>query len=357
MTASRNIRVLIVDDSALVRQMLTQMLSSAPDIEVIGTAADPLIARKKIVELNPDVLTLDVEMPHMDGITFLEKIMRLRPMPVVMISTLTQEGAETSIRALELGAVDFVGKPTAGLAEGFGEKRDEIIAKVRNAAAARTRATSAPQRAGRPGTEPAEGMEERRPVDLIAIGASTGGVTAIAGILAALALDTPPVVIVQHIQPGFTTALADRLDRNSAITVSEAAEGMELKPGTAVIAPSGSHLEVARLGRKLVCRLTDGPEVGGHRPSVDQLFHSVAEIVGARAIGVILTGMGRDGADGLAAMREAGAMTIGQDQATCVVYGMPRVARSIGAVTYEMPLADIPDMLLRQTGGAAGGET
>jgi len=354
MTAGRPIRVLIVDDSALVRQMLTQMLSSAPDIEVIGTAADPLIARKKIVELNPDVLTLDVEMPHMDGITFLEKIMRLRPMPVVMISTLTQEGAETSIRALELGAVDFVGKPTAGLAESFGEKRDEIIAKVRNAAAARTRATSAPQRAGRPGGDAAEGAEpDRRQVDLIAIGASTGGVTAIAGILAALTLETPPVVIVQHIQPGFTTALADRLDRNSAIKVSEAAEGMELKPGMAAIAPSGSHLEVARVARKLICRLSDAAAVGGHRPSVDQLFHSVAEIVGARAIGVILTGMGRDGADGLAAMREAGALTIGQDQATCVVYGMPRVARSIGAVTYEMPLADIPDMLLRQTGGAA----
>jgi two-component system chemotaxis response regulator CheB len=340
------IKVIIVDDSALVRQMLTQMLSSDPQIEVVAACPDPLVARQKIKELNPDVITLDIEMPNMDGLSFLDKIMRLRPMPVVMISSLTQKGAEITLQALEMGAVDFVGKPTTDLRNGLGEKSDEIVSKVKAAARARVhghRAEAAPARVIAPAASTGYKSADR----VVAIGSSTGGVEALSRIISTLPADCPPIVITQHMPGNFTSSFAQRLDRQSQLSVKEAADGDRLVAGHAYLAPGNFHLEVVRAAGGWACKVYDGEPVSGHRPSVDVLFRSVAASVGDKATGVILTGMGRDGAEGLKLMRDAGAHTVGQDEATCVVYGMPRAAAQIGAVKAEMPLGNIAAEILK----------
>ncbi|MGI9419064.1 MAG: protein-glutamate methylesterase/protein-glutamine glutaminase [Geminicoccaceae bacterium] len=333
----RPIRVVVVDDSALMRQMLRSVLGSDPDIEVVGAAPDPLSARQMIKDFDPDVVTLDVEMPKMDGLAFLEKIMTLRPMPVIMVSSLTKRGAETTLRALEGGAVDFVTKPNGGAKEGLANLQAELIPKVKAAAAA---TVASPTRV-RPKSPQITTTWRRDDARLIAIGASTGGVGALPTVLAALPPNCPGVLIVQHMPPAFTKSFAARLDRNCPLTVVEARNGEPVVAGHAYVAPGGQHLEVARGREGLRCHVHDGPLVSRHRPSVDLLFQSVARQVGAKAVGVILTGMGRDGAEGLLAMRNAGAMTLGQHQKGCVVYGMPRAAMEIGAVAAELSLEDI----------------
>ncbi|MDH3659454.1 MAG: chemotaxis response regulator protein-glutamate methylesterase [Alphaproteobacteria bacterium] len=334
----RRIRVLVVDDSALMRQMLQSILDSDSGIEVVGTAPDPLSARQMIKDLNPDVITLDVEMPKMDGLAFLEKIMALRPMPVIMVSSLTKRGADTTLRALESGAVDFVTKPKGVARDGFADFKAELIPKVKAAVSARVTASGQT----RPQKSPPRAIRRRVGVNLIAIGASAGGVVAIQTVLSALPSTCPGVLITQHMPPAYTNSFAARLNQNCLLTVVEASDGERIQAGHAYIAPGGYHLEAIRDRQGgFKCRVYDGPLVSGHCPSVDVLFQSVAKQAGAQAIGVILTGMGRDGAKGLLAMREAGAATLGQNQASCVVYGMPRAAMEIGAVAAESALENI----------------
>lgn len=344
-----SIRVLIVDDSALVRQLLREILNSDPDIEVVGYASDPYIARDKIKRLNPDVLTLDVEMPRMDGISFLRNIMRLRPMPVVMVSSLTREGADETLEALALGAVDFVAKPERDLAESLREYSDEIITKVKVAAQARVRPAEEPRPRSRISREVhvPEIAPERQDVgvELIALGASTGGVEAIKELLEKLPADLPGMVIVQHIPKEFSRAFAERINRSSELTVKEAEDGDEIRPGHVYIAPGNRHLLVARRGKQLLCRVSDAERVNQHRPSVDVLFHSVAEVLGREAVGILLTGMGADGAQGLRSMQASGAVTIAQDEQTSVIWGMPREAILMGCVDHVLPLLVIPDYL------------
>jgi len=336
------IRVLIVDDSALMREMLTSILSSDPGIEVVGAANDPIQARTMIKELNPDVLTLDVEMPRMDGISFLEKIMRLRPMPVVMVSTLTQKHADITVRALEMGAVDVVGKPTIDMKTGMEERRDELIAKVRAAASVRIAAAGRGAAPPRPAAAPVKAGPGFRTTDMVvAIGSSTGGVEALREVIGGLPPDSPPVVVTQHMPGGFTRSFADRLNTLSAVSVAEAGDGARILPGHVYIAPGDHHLQVVRSGGTYVCRLHDGAPVSGHRPSVDVLFDSLAAAAGSNGVGVILTGMGKDGAVGLKAMRDAGARTIGQDEDTSLVYGMPKAAFTLGGVERQLPLGRI----------------
>ncbi len=346
---TKPIRVLIVDDSALIRQMFREFLSAEPDIEVVDTAHDPYDAREKIKLHNPDVLTLDIEMPKMDGLSFLEKIMSLRPMPVIMVSSLTQKGADETIRALEIGAVDYLGKPVVDQnRETIGKMRAELVEKVRHAAQAKVRRSTAAVTS----ETGAQILSYHPPTSgnktVIAIGASTGGVEALRDIFLKLPGNLPPIVITQHMPEHFTRSFAARLDTLSQVEVSEATHHARLKSGHAYIAPGGmTHLKIVKLGNDYVCKLEEGAPVSSHRPSVDVLFHSVAEAVGANAIGIILTGMGKDGAEGLKAMRDAGAVTIGQNQASCVVYGMPRAANAMGAVQTECALDDIPATLLR----------
>ena len=348
------IKVLIVDDSALMRQMLTEMLSSDPEIEVVGAAPHPLIARTMIKELLPDVLTLDIEMPQMDGLSFLEKIMTLRPMPVVMVSSLTQSGADATMRALEIGAVDFVSKPVSGLSTGMAALRDELIGKLKAAATARLRGGGMRLASKLPASG-SWGGGFRSSEKIIAIGASTGGVEALRELICSLPPDGPAVLVTQHMPAQFTASFANRLDGLAAVAVSEARDGVRVLPGHVYIAPGNFHLELKRSGADYLCSVADGPLVSGHRPSVDVLFDSVARVAGENAVGVILTGMGRDGAKGLLAMRGAGAMTIGEDATTCVVYGMPRAAHEVGATQIELPLHKIPAEILshcRMTGHA-----
>jgi two-component system chemotaxis response regulator CheB len=332
------IRVLVVDDSATMRSLITAALNRDSEIEVVGAAGDPFEARGMIKALNPDVVTLDIEMPNMNGIEFLEKIMRLRPMPVVMVSSLTQAGAEMTLRALELGAVDCVGKPTT--ATGTAEALNEVADKVKSAARAsvRTKADAAPTTARRLNYIPSG--------DVVAIGSSTGGVEALLSILTQFPETCPPTVITQHMPATFTASFAARLDRASGAKVAEAVDGALLEPGKVYVAPGGvTHLEVVR-SAGLRCRLTQGDPVSGHRPSVDVLFNSVAQAVGDKAVGAILTGMGRDGAQGLLTMRKAGARTLGQDEASCVVYGMPRTAFELGAVEKQVSLSSMGQSIL-----------
>jgi two-component system, chemotaxis family, protein-glutamate methylesterase/glutaminase len=335
-----SIRVLIVDDSALIRQLLSEALSREADIDVVGTAPDPYIAREKIKALHPDVLTLDIEMPRMDGLTFLERLMALHPMPVILVSTLTTAGADASLEALRLGAVDCVAKPRADIRNGIATLQQQLTTAIRTAAAARINAgRKRAQRLLKPSHRSIN-------AEVVAIGASTGGVEALHTLLTALPPETPPILITQHMPPGFTASFAKRLDKDCALSVTEAHDGALLKPGCAYIAPGNIHLELARGWPGPVCRLRDTDPVSGHRPSVDVLFRSVAENIGERAVGVILTGMGRDGADGLLAMRRAGAHTIGQDETSCVVYGMPAAAKRVGAVEIEAPLSQVPQKIL-----------
>lgn len=349
----QKVRVLIVDDSALVRKVLTAMLESDPGIEVVGTAADPLIARDKIKQLNPDVLTLDVEMPRMDGLTFLDNLMRLRPMPVVMVSTLTEKGADVTLRALELGAVDFFTKPSADLANTFMEHAPEICAKVRLAAGAKpreratvTRLDVAPRLSADAVLPRAQTAGTRGGTRIIAIGASTGGTEAIRVVLEAMPPTAPPIVITQHIPAAFSGPFAARMDSCSAMRVCEARDGQPIQPGHAYIAPGSQHLLVMWDGARHVCRLHDGPPVNRHKPSVDVLFRSMAASVGAATIGCLLTGMGDDGARGLGELKEAGAPTLVQDEASSVVWGMPGAAWKAGAAGEMLPLDAIAARLL-----------
>lgn len=347
------LRILVVDDSALVRNVLSEILGQAGDLEVVGTAGDPYEAREKIKALNPDVLTLDVEMPRMDGITFLRNLMRLRPMPVVMVSSLTQEGAEETMEALSLGAVDFVAKPALDVASQLEGYADELIDKVRVAARARPRALGEPGTAGRAAGR-ANAGRLKTTERIIAMGASTGGTTALQEVLEALPSNAPGVVITQHIPGGFSGAFAERVNHLSPLTVMEATDGQRILPGHAYVAPGGLHLRVARDGARYVCRLGDDPPVNRHRPSVDVLFHSVAREVGGNAVGALLTGMGRDGAEGLAAMKEAGAPTLAQDEATSVVWGMPGEAVQLGAAERVVALPEIAQAVLDAAAGIRG---
>lgn len=338
------IRVLIVDDSAFVRQVLTDLLSRDGAIEVVGAAPNPIVARDMIKSLNPDVLTLDIEMPRMDGLAFLEKVMTLRPMPVIMISSLTQKGADTAIRALELGAIDYVAKPTVGLVDGLPALSEQIISKIKMAASAKIRPLGGSAGA-RP--MPSQAASYNSSEKIVAIGASTGGVEALQELLTAFPADSPAIAITQHMPATFTASFAKRLNQLCALTVRQADNGERLLPGHAYIAPGGFHLELARNGANYVCRVHDEPAVGGHRPSVDVLFRSVAHVAGRNAVGVILTGMGKDGAQGLLAMRSAGAPTVGQNEASCVVYGMPKAAFECGATEIELPLTKIAAHVLK----------
>ena len=349
--AARRIRVLIVDDSALVRRILSELLAADPQMEVVGTATDAYVAREKIKQLNPDVITLDVEMPKMDGLTFLRNLMRLRPMPVVMVSSLTEHGAEITLDALAVGAVDYLPKPKIDLAATLGDYAEELCAKIKAAAQARVRryssenalAGTVPPRysadAVLPKTAP---PQQFRTTDrIIAIGASTGGTEAIKDVLVQLPADTPGVVIAQHIPKAFSTPFARRMDACCQMTVYEAQDGQQILPGHVYIAPGDRHLLVVRDGARYVCKLDDGQPVNRHKPSVDVLFRSVAQQAGRNAIGAILTGMGKDGAAGLKEMREAGSPTIAQDEATSVVWGMPREAVAIGAAVQVLGLHEI----------------
>lgn len=346
-------KVLVVDDSAVVRQLLSEILAQDPEIEVVGTAADPLLAREKIKRLNPDVLTLDVEMPRMDGLAFLENLMRLRPMPVVMVSSLTERGADITLQALALGAVDFVTKPKAGLAQGLGEYAGEITAKVKAAAKARVRPSG---HVARPvlrldATAGAGPVATRfRTTDrLIAIGASAGGTEAIRCVLERMPPDAPAIVLTQHIPASFSRAFVERLDRHSPMLVREARDGEMVLPGHAYLPPGDHHLRVVRDGARWRCRLDDGPPVNRHRPAVDVLFRSVAQAAGSNAVAAILTGMGDDGARGLLELRQAGASTLIQDEATSVVWGMPGAAAKLGAAQEILPLDAIAERLLALT--------
>ena len=336
------VRVLIVDDSAVIRQLLSMLLSEDPEIEVVGTASDPHIARERIKALNPDVVTLDIEMPKMDGVTFLRKIMTLRPMPVIMISTLTQAGAEITLEALEIGAVDFIAKPTTDVANALAGIAVELQEKVKAAAHARVGMRRTPPPARSPRRERPAGPIER----IIAIGASTGGVEALKSLLMDMPAVCPPILITQHMPPRFTAAFAERLNRECPMAVSEAVHDELIEPSHAYIAPGSHHLELIRFGGHYRCRLHEGAAVSGHRPSVDVLFHSVAAIAGKAAVGVILTGMGKDGANGLLEMRNAGAITLGQDEASSLIYGMPRAAFERGAVMHQFPLSHMADAIL-----------
>ncbi len=336
----RRTRVLIIDDSPTIRHLLTEILSRDPEIDVVGAAPDAAVARQMIKDLNPDVVTLDIEMPNMNGLEFLEKIMRLRPMPVVMISTLTQRGADVTLSALELGAVDYFGKPTNNVATVLNEAALELAEKVKTAANARVRAT-------KHATVPRLPLSDFVPGDkIVAIGSSTGGVEALCQVLSNFPANCPPTVITQHMPSQFTTTFAQRLDKLCRPTVTEAVHGAPLKVGHVYLAPgTETHLTIA--GRShYTCHLERTDSVNGHRPSVDVLFHSVAKHV-KTAVGVILTGMGRDGAAGLKAMRDRGDQTIGQDEASSVVYGMPRVAAEIGAVCRQLPLEKIGPEIIR----------
>ena len=347
------VRVLIVDDSVVMRQLLSTLLAADPEIEVVGTAADPHIARERIKALNPDVVTLDVEMPHMDGITFLRKIMALRPTPVVMISTLTQRGAETTLEALEIGAVDFIAKPTTDLANGLAELATELQRKVKAAAAVRVGVRRVAPAANLPRPQ----RPRRSTGRIVFIGASTGGVEALKALLVGLPADCPPTLVTQHMPPRFTAGFAERLNRECPMTVSEAAAGDVIEPGHVYIAPGSHHLEIARAGSQFVCRLSDTPPVSGHRPSVDVLFRSAAHVVGKLAIGVILTGMGKDGAEGLLELRQSGAITLGQDEESSLIYGMPRAAFERGAVMKQHSLGHMADAILdaSEVDGSHGG--
>jgi two-component system chemotaxis response regulator CheB len=336
------IKVLVIDDSAVARALLARHLASDPAIEVVGTAPDPYVAWQKIRALSPDVLTLDVEMPRMDGISFLERLMRRRPMPVVMVSSLTEAGCATTLRALELGAIDFVTKPQVGLREGFPSLAQELVDKVKVAAAARVR-PPAPPPAIRPRAVPSVLRSTHR---LIAIGASTGGTEALRTFLEALPADAPAVLVVQHMPEQFTRAFAARLDGLCAVGVREAVDGDRALAGHVLIAPGNRHMRLARDGAAYVVRLSDDPPVNRHRPSVDVLFHSCAEVGATNVVGVIMTGMGDDGSRGLLAMRRAGARTLAQDEASCVVFGMPRTAIDLGAAERVLPLARLADAAL-----------
>lgn len=343
------IKVLIVDDSALIRSVMSEIIRSQPDMEVVGVAPDPLVARELIKQTNPDVLTLDVEMPKMDGLDFLERLMRLRPMPVIMVSSLTERGSEITMKALELGAVDFVSKPKMSIQSGMLDYAELIADKIRIASKAKIRPrvlSVVDHTKDTPGALPLVRNPLTSSEKLIIIGASTGGTEAIKNFLVQMPSDCPGILITQHMPEGFTRSFAKRLDGLCKISVSEAVGGERVLPGHAYIAPGHSHLLLARSGANYVTQLDTGEPVNRHRPSVDVLFRSAATYAGKNAVGVILTGMGKDGAAGMLEMKNAGAYNFAQDEATCVVFGMPREAIAIGATHEVAPLNELPTKVL-----------
>ncbi len=362
----KKIRVVVVDDSALVRGLLTEIINRQPDMECVATANDPLIAREVIRQQDPDVITLDVEMPKMDGLDFLERLMRLRPMPVVMISTLTERGAEVTLRALELGAIDFVAKPRVGVSSGLSELATQIVEKIRVAAVARVRRSVLNRdETGRHNGSPINDFPlggtlvtalhgNLSTEKIVFIGASTGGTEAIKAILLSLPADSPAIVITQHMPAGFTTSFASRLDALCQIAVKEAVNGERLLPGHAYIAPGGWQFHVGRSGANYVAVVDDGPAVNRHKPSVEVLFRSGAQLVGRNAIGVMLTGMGADGAVAMREMKDAGSFNIVQNEETCVVFGMPREAIAHGAADEVLPLDEIAAALIARLKSSAG---
>lgn len=347
---SSTIRVLIIDDSALIRTFLTKILGSAEGIEVVGVAADPFIARDKIKTLSPDVLTLDVEMPRMDGLTFLRNLMRLRPMPVVMVSSLTEKGASVTMEALELGAIDFVTKPQMDVSYTLQDYSEELVSKVKAAATAKpqplTTGTSSPSQSANAINPKASKKIFKTTDKVIAIGASTGGTEAIKDLLLGMPPDTPGIVITQHIPPKFSKAFSERMDRTTALNVKEAEDGDHVIPGHVYIAPGDKHLLLVRNGARYECRLNDGDPVNRHRPSVDVLFRSVLQAAGINAVAALLTGMGRDGAKGMLELNNAGVHTIAQDEKTSVVWGMPGEAVKHGAASQVLPLPKISNALI-----------
>ncbi|NIF67688.1 chemotaxis response regulator protein-glutamate methylesterase [Burkholderia sp. Cy-647] len=352
MSTVQKIKVLCVDDSALIRSLMTEIINSQPDMAVCATAPDPLVARELIKQHNPDVLTLDVEMPRMDGLDFLERLMRLRPMPVVMVSSLTERGSEITLRALELGAVDFVTKPRVGIRDGMLDYAEKLADKIRAAAPARVRPAAPANPAAAAGQASAPLMNNPlvSTEKLLIVGASTGGTEAIRELLVPLPPDAPAVLIAQHMPPGFTKSFAQRLNTLCRIAVKEAEHGERVLPGHAYIAPGHAHLLLARSGANYLAHLSDEPPVNRHRPSVDVLFRSAALHAGKNAIGVILTGMGRDGAAGLLEMKRAGARTFAQDEASCVVFGMPREAIVLGGADEVVPLNEMSRRVLAAMG-------
>lgn len=343
------IKVLIIDDSALIRSILSEIIRAQNDMEVVGVAPDPIVARDMIKQCNPDVLTLDVEMPRMDGLDFLEKLMRLRPMPVIMVSSLTERGSEITMRALELGAVDFVTKPKLSIQSGMLEYAQAITDKIRAASKARVRSRAVLGTSSVP-TQTTVLPSMKNPLisseKLIIIGASTGGTEAIKSFLMQMPSDCPGILITQHMPEGFTKSFAKRLDGICKISVMEAQGGERILPGHAYIAPGHSHLLLSRSGANYVTAIEDSEPVNRHRPSVDVLFRSAARCAGKNAVGVILTGMGKDGAEGMLEMKNAGAYNFAQDEATCVVFGMPKEAVAVGAVDEILALNDLPANVL-----------
>ena len=351
------IRVVVVDDSALVRGLLAEIIDRQPDMCCVGAAADPLVAREMIRNLNPDVITLDIEMPRMDGIDFLSRLMRLRPMPVVMVSTLTERGADVTLKALELGAVDFVAKPKIGVADGLRQLGADITEKIRTAAKARvhrlaTPAAGANAAPAKPVTMASLGRLSTEKI--IFIGASTGGTEATREVLMNLPADCPAVMITQHMPPGFTKSYAARLNGLCRIRVAEAQDGERVLPGHAYIAPGGFHLSVERSGANYIARVQDGEPVNRHKPSVEVLFDSAARVVGRNALAVMLTGMGADGAKAMRSMRDAGSYNLVQDENSCVVFGMPREAIAHGAANEVLPLTQIAPRLIEWLRANAG---
>lgn len=351
----KKISVIVVDDSALVRKLLSELLNNDPDIEVVATAADPFQAREKIKQFNPDVLTLDVEMPKMDGVTFLRNLMRLRPMPVVMVSTLTERGAQVTLDALALGAFDFVEKPKIDISNTLADYGIEITQKVKAAANASISALTSKALSAVDEKLTADAVIARQKMPatklrttekIIAIGASTGGTEAIKEVLCALPANAPGIVVTQHIPATFSAAFAQRVNKHAAINVRQAEDGEQILPGHAYIAPGDRHLLVERSGARYYCRLNDGPAVSRHKPSVDVLFRSVAQNVGPNAIGVMLTGMGDDGAQGMLEMKQAGAINMVQDEKTSVVWGMPGAAFKLGAAEHVVALQKIAEEML-----------
>jgi two-component system, chemotaxis family, protein-glutamate methylesterase/glutaminase len=344
------IKVLIVDDSALIRSLLTHIISSQPDLIVVGAACDALTAREMIRTLNPDVITLDIEMPHMDGLDFLERLMRLRPTPVLMVSTFTESGADPTLRALELGAVDFIAKPKADIQRGMNLFTDEIAQKIR--IAARSSVRRLPAVATQPAATclPMLGNRRASSERIVFIGASTGGTEAIRNVLVQLPPDAPAIMITQHMPAGFTRNFANRLNNACRITVKEAEQGERVLPGHAYIAPGSRHMLVERRGASYIVALTDTNPVNRHRPSVEVLFRSAARHVGRNAVGIMLSGMGKDGASAMVEMKQMGAYNIAQDEATCVVFGMPAEAIALGAVDAVLPVQDIAARVMQYLG-------
>ncbi len=347
------IKVLIIDDSALIRQLLTQIFNESPDLEVVGTASDPIIAREKIKTLNPDVLTLDVEMPRMDGLTFLRNLMRLRPMPVVMISTLTEKGADVTLAALDIGAIDFIAKPKINVSSNMQDYAEEIISKVKMAANINVQTLegfrAAVINAGAAGSAPVK-SHFKTTDKIIGLGSSTGGTEALKVLVRGLPNTTPAIVVSQHLPLAFSDSFAKHVDDATAMTACVAKDGQLILPGNIYIAPGDRHLQVVRDGARYVCHLNDGEPVNRHKPSVEVMFRSIAQNVGSNAIGIMLTGMGADGAVAMKEMRDAGAINIVQDEASSVVWGMPGEAVKHGAAHYVLPLDKIAAQLLALAG-------